>query len=97
MLGWDWHQRQQRGFYGPFIDQRIREVEVMYRAEVPFSEVQPLFDKHQVQYIYVGQLERGLYGDAGLQKFVDAAAAGVLTIVYQTDQVTIYEYWDWTP
>lgn len=97
VLGWDWHQRQQRGFYGPFIDQRIREVQVMYQADVPFSEVQPLFDKHRVQFIYVGQLERGLYGEAGLQKFADAAAAGTLTIVYQTDDVTIYEYRDWTP
>jgi YYY domain-containing protein len=96
VLGWDWHQRQQRWFYGQFIDERIREVTLMYAGETSFAEVQYLFDKHRVQYIYVGQLERGLYGKEGLKKFDDAVADGTLTIAFQSDTVTIYEYRDWT-
>ena len=41
---------------------------------------------------YIGELERTYYSDFGLRKFALAATAGKLTVVYDANGVTIYEY-----
>jgi uncharacterized membrane protein len=92
VLGWDWHQTQQRAGYGELIDQRREDVELMLGGEVPFEEIQLLLDRYHVKYIYVGALEHVYYSDEALQKFEDALAAGQLSIAYQNETVTIYEY-----
>ena len=48
---------------------------------------------YHVQYIYVGPLERQIYGQQaslGLSKF-DRLVGSVVRIVYRTNDVTIYE------
>ncbi len=44
-----------------------------------------LLDKYDVEYVYVGYLERNTYGEAGLAKFRE-----FLTPVFENDGVTIY-------
>ena len=68
VLGWRWHQSQQRGTYGPLVDQRLRDVQTMYNDPTP-ARTLPLFAKYRVRYVYVGDLERAYYGAAGLAKF----------------------------
>jgi uncharacterized membrane protein len=92
VLGWDWHQTQQRAGYGEMINERRDDVEYMLGGEVPFEDIRPLLDEYHVKYIYIGALERVYYSDAALQKFDDALAAGLLTIAYQNETVTLYEY-----
>jgi uncharacterized membrane protein len=47
--------------------------------------------KYEVRYIYVGEVERIYYPGAGLEKFERMRADGQLDLVYQNEQVTIYE------
>ena len=89
VLGWRWHQSQQRGTYGPQVDQRLRDVQTMYNDPTP-ARTLPLLQKYRVRYVYVGDLERAYYGAAGLAKFDQLP--DVFRPVYQQDGVTIYEY-----
>jgi uncharacterized membrane protein len=92
VLGWDWHQTQQRAGYGSLVNQRRDDVQFMLGADVSFEEIRPLLDKFDVRYIYVGALERVYYGDEALAKFDEAVRAGSLSVAYQNGSVTIYSY-----
>ena len=32
VVGWDWHQRQQRGDFSPMVEERVRDVQTMYET-----------------------------------------------------------------
>ena len=44
-----------------------------------------------MRYVVVGPLERAYYEPAGLDKFEQMAAAGLLDTVYSNQEVTIYK------
>jgi uncharacterized membrane protein len=88
VLGWRWHQSQQRGTYAPAVDQRLRDVQTMYDDPTP-ARTLPLLAKYGVRYVYVGDLERAYYSGDGLAKFDRLPDA--FKPVYQQDGVTIYE------
>ena len=92
VLGWPWHQKQQRPGYHPEVDRRADDIATMYGGFGDFASIQPLLDTYQVRLIYVGDLERAIYGDAALGRFRTAAEQGQLDIVYDADGVTIYAY-----
>ncbi|MBI3970496.1 MAG: hypothetical protein HY332_04330, partial [Chloroflexi bacterium] len=87
VLGWRWHQVQQRGTFAPQVDQRLRDVQTMFNDPSP-RRVLPLLERYQVRYIYVGDLEKAYYAAAGLAKLDQMSE---LRPVYQQDGVTIYE------
>lgn len=67
VLGWDWHQTQQRG--GESIQTRLREVAELYTT-TDVNRTLALLRKYEVSYIVVGQVERYYYPSAaGLDKF----------------------------
>ncbi len=66
VLGWDWHQTQQRG--GESIQTRLQEVAELYTS-TDVNRTLTLLRKYEVSYIVVGQLERNYYPAAGLDKF----------------------------
>jgi YYY domain-containing protein len=92
VIGWDWHQNQQRPGYGELISKRRADVDAMFDPARDFASIRPLLDKYNVQYIYIGPLERIYYGDAGVAKFAEAADQGLLERVYDQNGVTIYRY-----
>ena len=87
VVGWRWHQQQQRWDYRDAVDQRIIDVNRIYSTRNP-GEALMLIRKYGVKYVYVGQLER-LYYPRGLEKF-DQALRGDLDKVYENGQVAIY-------
>ena len=91
VLGWDWHQRQQRCGLGPCdaLVTRIVDVNTIY-ASPSASEVLELLDDYDVKYVYVGETERNYYLAEGLTKFQDMAAQGQLDVAYQNQEVTVY-------
>jgi YYY domain-containing protein len=92
VIGWDWHQKQQRVAMERVVEERLRDVKTMY--ETPrLEQVLPLLRRYGVGYVYVGGLERIHYPAAGLKKFEDAATE-VLEVVYQAQGVTIYRVLD---
>jgi YYY domain-containing protein len=86
VLGWDWHQKQQRGDFGYMVDDRARDVDTLFNTP-DASTAMRLLRKYNVEYIYVGGQERAFYAPQNLAKFDQMAE---LTRVYQQGAVTIY-------
>jgi YYY domain-containing protein len=91
VIGWDWHQKQQRGHYHDMIERRLSDVRTMYSTpDIP--TLLRLLYKYNVSYIYVGELERNYYPAAGLAKFEALAREGrILRLAYQEGPVSIYQ------
>ena len=88
VVGWDWHQKQQRGVYSWAVEERQRDVQLLYMT-TDVSTALSLLKKYEVGYVYVGELERKYYPPPGLSKFQEMAGA-TLTVVYKNPEVTIY-------
>ena len=89
VLGWRWHQAQQRGPYAPQVDARLRDVQSMFNT-TNSDAAQVLLSRYHVRYVYVGDLERAYYASAGIAKF--GSAPTLFRPVYDVDGVTIYEF-----
>ena len=87
VLGWDNHQSQQRGYSGT-IGQRIGDIRRIY-STTNREEALKLLGKYQVEYIYVGELERHYYPQQGLDKF-NGMVGTDLELVYVNPAVQIY-------
>ncbi|WP_448335045.1 DUF2298 domain-containing protein [Bellilinea sp.] len=70
VIGWDWHQRQQRAAVpNDFsVQNRIFDVAEIYNTLVK-ERTRELLDRYAIKYIIVGQLEQAYYEAAGLAKF----------------------------
>ena len=91
VLGWNWHQRQQRAAADDQeVWQRANEVGRIYDTE-RVEEAETLLSRYDVRYIIVGPLERIYYRAAGLTKFDQMAAQGRLDVVFDNDEVIIYQ------
>ena len=89
VLGWDWHQKQQRAGYVERVDQRQRDVNRFYESTDP-EVARTFMDRYDVAFIVVGGLERAYYPAAGLAKFDRLVGSG-LEVVYRQGGVTIYQ------
>lgn len=91
IIGWDWHQTQQRAaLTNNRIRQRMNDVALLYNTTDQQAALS-ILDKYDVAYVYVGTQEALYYFPDGLAKFDDMAAAGWLRQVFRNDDVTIYE------
>ena len=88
VIGWQWHQEQQRGDYSQEVGIRIRDVETIYNTPDP-REAMQLLRQYKVQYVYVGKLEQLYFSEEGLRKF-DGDMSGDLTKVFENEDVAIY-------
>ena len=83
VVGWDWHQQQQRWEDRDHVSARRADVQSLY-ATTDLEYTRRLIEKYNVRYIYVGQLERLYYPQPGLDKFELMARDGLLELVYPT-------------
>ncbi len=91
IVGWDWHQRQQRASVPDLLVwNRVADVERLFGSAQPGEALQ-LFREYDVGYVYVGALERAYYPPAGIEKFEQLAASGYLSAVYRNEDVIIYK------
>jgi uncharacterized membrane protein len=88
VIGWDWHQIQQRWAYQDEVQQRVQDVKTMY-VGTSIPQTVELLRAYQVRYVYVGELERAYYPGPGLAKF-DAMVGQYLELVYDQDGVRVY-------
>ena len=89
VVGWNWHQRQQRVFTSIQVQDRVNEVGEFYNS------VDPVFSRdflktYNVKYIIVGKLERAAYTPEGIAKF-EQADGNYWREVYRDGQTVIYE------
>jgi YYY domain-containing protein len=91
VVGWDWHQRQQRAVLpASFVRDRIHDLDRLYMT-LDKAEALDILDRYDVTYIYVGELEQTYYAPQGLAKFDQMADLGLLKKVYDSEDVSIYE------
>ena len=88
VVGWDWHEKQQRVAMAAAVDERLKDVKTMFES-TRLEQALPLLRRYGVAYIYVGGLERMYYPAGGLKKF-EEAPRDVLQPVYERGDVTIY-------
>ncbi len=88
VLGWDWHQTQQRGKLAGMVSQRAEQVDAFYKDPNPDQALRFL-RRYDVRYVIVGQVERLYYPGAGLQKF-QSGLNGALEVAYENPSLTIY-------
>ena len=94
VIGWDWHEKQQRSIIDPtIIDRRVATVRDMYDTLDVNTALTEMSQFH-VKYIYIGDMERVYYNANGLAKFDAMVGMGKLKVVYQNDHVKIYEIMD---
>jgi uncharacterized membrane protein len=97
VVGWNWHQRQQRGGVAPadWVTDRIGEINLFYTSP-DVDQALNILRKYQVRYFVLGQLERNYYPGPGLDKF--AAAEGIYwQAVFQNEGTIIYQVLDNPP
>jgi YYY domain-containing protein len=89
IVGWDWHQKQQRAAVsGWVVDWNLQDVRDLY-ASTDLVLKRQIIARHKVAYIYVGELEQAYYGGEGLGALAEMVGSD-LEIVYQDGPVTIY-------
>jgi YYY domain-containing protein len=91
IVGWDWHQRQQRAVLpGSLVTNRIIDVNNLYNT-TDINQAMQILKKYDVNYVYAGQLEWTYYHPRGLLKFDEMVEQGLLDEVYRNGGVSIYE------
>jgi uncharacterized membrane protein len=93
VVGWNWHQRQQRAILGNNeVQERVDAVGTFYLT-LDMDYVRSFIDRYEVGYIVVGQLEAAFYPGDGLNKF--ETYNGILwEEVFRTGQTVIYKVLD---
>jgi YYY domain-containing protein len=91
LLGWEWHQIQQRNVVGagPIISARQRAIEEIYQAADPVAALE-LLQRYGIEYVYVGGFERNVYAAEGLAQLEQLAQRGFLETVFSQGRATIY-------
>ncbi len=89
VVGWNYHQRQQRGPMSAEVWTRVDGIHNFYNTQ-DLQSACSFLAKYNVKYIIVGQMEKGMYSREGIAKF--AEQAGVLwDCVYDHENTQIYE------
>jgi YYY domain-containing protein len=87
-------QIQQRPGMDRLVNWRQADINTAYGSEDDFASIEPILQDYGVQVIYVGPLERATYSPEALAKFDQAVTDGELSVLYQQDGVSIYQYND---
>jgi uncharacterized membrane protein len=67
VLGWDFHEYQWRGDWGPQGTRR-EDIERLYLTK-EWEEAQAILEQYSIEYVYVGPLERSTYSALVMRKF----------------------------
>ncbi len=94
VVGWNWHQRQQRGIFAPQVQERVDQIGNFYTT-TDIQAALAFLKKYDVHYIVVGQLERNIYPilpdtPDGLEKFAQYEGE-YWDAVYTDTNTTIYQ------
>jgi len=88
LLGWSWHQQQQRWGNRSEVIERKSIVDTIY-STTNIQLTKNLINLYRINYIYVGELERKKYPLEGIEKFNNFSELN-LEIIYENEEVKIY-------
>ena len=87
VIGWEWHQQQQRWEHQNEINARMNDVDAIYTTP-GFQVARDLLDKYRIKYIFVGEVEKLYYPAIGLEK-IYSGLDGKLEKIYDEHGVVI--------
>ncbi len=92
IVGWPWHQRQQRGIgiAEPEIDRRQADVRNLYISGSP-TVIQRILDEYKVGYVLVGQTERAYYPEETVAVLERHPR---LRLSYENEAARVYEVFE---
>lgn len=92
VVGWNFHQRQQRTFtpLPSLVQRRVANVNAFYTTE-DTNVAADILKHYDVSYIIVSDLERAYYPEAGLAKFDQMVEDGLLGVVYEQGDAIVYQ------
>jgi YYY domain-containing protein len=92
VIGWNFHQRQQRTFdpLPRLVQQRVANVNAFYTT-TETDTAWNILRHYNVSYVVVGNLEHAYYPAEGLAKFARMVEEGRLLPVYQINKSVIYQ------
>jgi uncharacterized membrane protein len=91
VIGWEWHQRQQRAaFTDRVVFDRNADVKELYSTTDP-ERALLLLRRYDVDYVVVGQLEHAYYDPAGFAKFSQLERAGRLRRVHENAGGAVFQ------
>lgn len=92
VVGWSWHQMQQRCGKPdcPPVEERLADIQHLYTT-VDITTAQEILKRYGVRYVYVGETERLYYPPEGLDKFTEMERRGLLRVAYLNEKVIIYQ------
>ena len=89
VVGWNFHQRQQRVFTSTWVEERVAAIGNFYNS-LDKQFARDFLKTYDVKYIIVGQLERAAYTAEGIAKF-EKWDGDLWKVVYHDGQTIIYE------
>ena len=89
IIGWPWHQIQQRFDYREQVDRRARDVHLAYESTDIGTKVD-ILRKYGVSYVVLGDLEKLNYAPEGLALFDYMEEAGLISRVYDNEGTAIF-------
>jgi uncharacterized membrane protein len=89
VVGWNFHQRQQRAYTSTWVEERVASVGIFYNA-IDADFTRSFLKTYNVKYIVVGQLERAQYTPEGIAKFEQYDGV-YWKSVYRDGRTVIYE------
>lgn len=90
VIGWNWHQRQQRAINPhEWVYERVEDVTEFY-STTDWARVASIIDKYDIDYVVLGQLERAVYPAEGIAKF-SSAPDDFFEIIYASDDTLLLE------
>ena len=84
VIGWNWHQRQQRVINpSEWVFNRVEDVKMFYSG-TDISTALEMIEKYNIDYVIIGQLEKIIYPQEGIEKFFQDND-GIFEICYSSE------------
>ena len=90
VIGWDWHQIQQREYRTSLINERKNDVSEFY-STLDLNQKINILNKYNVELVIVGEQEKVYYPPEGIKSIHNLVENKLLNIIYQNNETTIYE------
>ncbi len=92
VLGWRWHQTQQRTLspLPSVVNQREANVHYLYNTQ-DIPRTLEMLRYYEVRYVIVGEMERAIYPASGLAKFDQMVQMGIMAEAFQYGSAIVYE------
>ena len=87
IIGWEWHQQQQRWDFKREISDRINDVNSIY-SEIKYEDKLKILKKYDVKFIVIGGVEKNYYGSDQTSKLTEQLLNDY-KIVFENENVKI--------